>query len=349
MMVHEEQLSAVLSEFARTMATDFPIQAILDHFVDRIVDVLPVTGAGVTLISSGRAPHYIAASDESALRFERLQTELGEGPCLLAYESGSSVSVPDLRTDDRFAGFGPAGVEAGLAAVFTFPLRHDSGRLGALDLYRDTPGELDPHDLAVAQTLADVVTAYLLNAQARDDARERSEQLQYGSLHDPLTGLANRLLLQERLEHATRRAKRSHTNAAVLFIDLDRFKHVNDTYGHLVGDKLLIAVAHRLSTQIRPGDTLARFSGDEFVVLTEDMSSATDVEILAHRLDAAFGTPFVLGATEVMVTASIGVLRARRRCLEPAARKGRHGHVSSQTQGRCPSPVDRPARSPQDL
>jgi diguanylate cyclase (GGDEF)-like protein len=306
-MVHEEQLSSVLSEFARTLATDFPIQAILDHFVDRIVDLMPVTAAGVTLISSGQAPHYIAASDESALRYERLQTELGEGPCLLAYESGEAVSAPDLRNDDRFAAFGPAGVAAGLAAVFTFPLRHEGGRLGALDLYRDTPGGLDPADLRAAQTLADVVTAYLLNAQARDEARMKSEQFQYGTLHDPLTGLANRLLLQERLEHATRRAKRSHTNASVLFIDLDRFKHVNDTHGHLVGDKLLIAVARRLSALIRPGDTLARFSGDEFVMLSEDMRDATDVEALARRIDMAFARPFILGTTELTVTASIGV------------------------------------------
>ena len=79
-VVHEDKLSAVLSEFARTLATDFPIQGILDHLVERIVEVLPVTAAGVTLISAGKAPRYIAASDASALRFERLQTEIGGGP-----------------------------------------------------------------------------------------------------------------------------------------------------------------------------------------------------------------------------------------------------------------------------
>ena len=89
----DEKLSSVLSEFARTLATEFPIQGILDHLVKRIVDVLPISAAGVTLISAGTAPHYIAASDESALRFERLQTEVGQGPCLWAYESGEAVSV----------------------------------------------------------------------------------------------------------------------------------------------------------------------------------------------------------------------------------------------------------------
>ena len=189
------------------------------------------------------APRYIAASDESALRFERLQTEIGQGPCLSAYESGEAVAVPDLAADDRFPRFGPAAMAAGLAAVFTFPLRHGDGRLGALDLYRDTPGELDPHDMDAAQTLADVAAAYLLNARARDEARATSDRFRHSALHDPLTGLPNRLLLQQRLEHAAQRAKRSHTNAAILFADLDRFKQVNDTHGHQVGDELLLAVA----------------------------------------------------------------------------------------------------------
>src|SRR5664279_1571943 len=120
-MVQEAKMTAVLSEFARTLATDFPIQAILDHLVHRIVELLPVTAAGVTLISEGKAPQYIAASDASALRFERLQTKIGEGPCLLAYQTSVAVSIPDLGADDRFPAFSLAGVKAGLAAVFTFP------------------------------------------------------------------------------------------------------------------------------------------------------------------------------------------------------------------------------------
>ena len=103
----ERQLSAVLGEFARTMVTDFPIEAILDHLVVRIVEILPISAAGVTLIDAAADPRYIAASDGSALRFEKLQTELGEGPCLLAYRSGEAVQVPDLRAETRFPRFAP--------------------------------------------------------------------------------------------------------------------------------------------------------------------------------------------------------------------------------------------------
>jgi GAF domain-containing protein len=228
-MVNEDKLSAVLSEFARTLITDFPIQGILDHLVTRIVEILPVTSAGVTLITPGSAPHYIAASDDAALRYEQLQTLVGQGPCVAAFETGGAVSVADLSNDTRFPLFAPAAVAAGLAAVFTFPLRHGDGRLGALDLYRDSPGTLDDEDMAAAQTLADVAAAYLLNAQARDAAQAASDGFQHDALHDPLTGLPNRLLLHERLEHTTCRARRSHTHSAILFADIDRFKQVNDT------------------------------------------------------------------------------------------------------------------------
>jgi diguanylate cyclase (GGDEF)-like protein len=302
----EDTLAAVLSEFARTLITDFPIQRILDHLVDRIVDILPISSAGVTLISEGSSPRYIAASDDDARRFERLQTELDEGPCLLAYHSGVAIAVPDLAVDNRFGRFAPAASAVGLGAVFTFPLNQADERFGALDLYRAEPGELSPEAMTTAQTLADVVAAYLLNAESRDRALAMSDQFQHDAMHDTLTGLPNRLLLQERLNHAASRAKRIRTCTAILFLDLDRFKEVNDTYGHDVGDRLLIAVSHRLTGLIRASDTLARFSGDEFVFLCEEVHGSADVAMLAKRIDETFTRPFHLSGVDISVRASIG-------------------------------------------
>jgi diguanylate cyclase (GGDEF)-like protein len=306
-VVDDRTLALVLSEFARTLITDFPIQSILDHLVDRIVDVLAVTGAGVTLISPGAAPHYVAASDAAALDFERLQTEVEQGPCLAAFTAREAVSVPDLAHDDRFPLFAPAALEQGMAAVFAFPLRHGDECLGALDLYRDVAGELDRDDLQAAQTLADVVAAYLLNAQLRQEAQEQSDRFRTGSLHDALTGLPNRTLLQQRIEHAAERAQRSHTRVAVLFADLDRFKQVNDTHGHAAGDELLIAVARRLSAVLRPGDTLARVSGDEFVILCEDLADVADADRLAARVHHAFTDPFDVAGAHTTLSASVGI------------------------------------------
>ena len=217
---------------------------------------------------------------------------------------------PTSASDSRFPLFAPAAVAAGLAAVFTFPLRHGNGRLGALDLYRDSPGALDEGDMAAAQTLADVAAAYLLNAQARDDALADSDRFHHDALHDPLTGLPNRLLLHERLEHATLRARRSHTHSAILFADIDRFKHVNDTYGHTAGDELLVSVANRLTALMRAEDTLVRFSGDEFVILCEDLHSVADAERLVERIENTFAEPFALGDRSLTVSASVGIAYA---------------------------------------
>ena len=301
-----EELAEVLSVFARNMATDFPIQGILDHLVHRIVDIMPVTGAGVTLISPGVEPRFIAASSDAALSFEQLQSELAEGPCLAAYQDGAAVSIPDLTLEQRFPRFAPRALATGLAAVFTFPLNHDDVRLGALDLYRDTPGPLTDSFMRAAQTLADVAAAYLLNAQAREDLQDSANRSREASLHDPLTGLPNRTLMLERLEHAFLRGRRSRKATALFFVDLDNFKAVNDTHGHAVGDELLIAVGDRLRGTLRPGDTLARLSGDEFVILCEDLDDRARPDTIRDRVQAVLEPPFVMSTCELAVTASVG-------------------------------------------
>jgi diguanylate cyclase (GGDEF)-like protein len=314
---HEQQLSDVLSEFARTMATDFPIQSILDHLIDRIADMLPITAAGVTLISSDELPRYVAASDPLALSYEQLQTELGEGPCVLAYSSGEAVEVPDLRDEQRFPKFTPRALEAGMRAVFTFPLRHGDHQLGALDLYRETPGGLSAQAMATAQTLADVAAAYLINAQAREALEDSSERSRELSLHDGLTGLPNRTLMLERLEHAFQRTRRTGKTSAVIFVDLDKFKLVNDTHGHSVGNQLLVAVAMRLRRALRPPDTIARMHGDEFVILCEDLDNPDQAGPIVARLAAAMGRTFVLLTVHIDITASVGIAFADHHLHDP--------------------------------
>lgn len=173
----EQALSQVLGEFARTMVTDFPIQAILDRLVERMVQIVPVTAAGVSLINPAGTPHSGAASDQFAQQCEKLQSELDEGPSLLAWRSGNLVTVHDFRTEDRFPVFAPRALGAGLRASFTFPLRHGEYRLGALDLPRRAPGPLSTEDMTTATTPADVTAAYLVNAQGRDDLLALSTQI----------------------------------------------------------------------------------------------------------------------------------------------------------------------------
>ncbi len=306
-MNKRELLADLLIEFAHTLGEGYEIQQILDHLVVRIVDVLPVTGAGVMLMDSAGDLHFAAASNDAILAIETLQNELGEGPCLEAYQSGDSVAIPDLNIDERFPRFSGRAKEAGLAAVFTFPMSSGGNRLGALDLYRNESGALSDSDIEAAQVLSDVAAAYVHNARGQAAAAETLDLLRQRSLHDPLTGLPNRTLLKERLEQAVARATRTHQAVAVLFVDIDRFKSVNDRYGHQVGDQLLTAVAGRLKRILRAGDTLARLSGDEFVIVCEGLEKAELAERVAERVIAALLPPIELGSNSLHVTASVGL------------------------------------------
>ena len=151
-------------------------------------------------------------------------------------------------------------------------------------------------------------------------ARKRAEQqLAHQALHDPLTGLPNRALLFDRLDQGIRRSERSDRRLAVLFLDLDRFKVVNDGLGHSAGDQLLVAVAHRLRSAARPMDTVARFGGDEFVVLCEDLPDEDAASALAERLATTIRQPVSVGEREVTVTVSTGIATAKGRGAEPEA------------------------------
>jgi diguanylate cyclase (GGDEF)-like protein/PAS domain S-box-containing protein len=143
-----------------------------------------------------------------------------------------------------------------------------------------------------------------------EDVTERRalrERLAYAAIHDPLTGLPNRELFMDRLEVALRRTSRGGHHLAVIFLDLDRFKLINDSLGHDVGDQVLSAVADRLSSVMRSSDTLARFGGDEFTVLCDDVGDEADVLEVAQRLVVAMGQPLALSSGEVFVSLSVGI------------------------------------------
>jgi diguanylate cyclase (GGDEF)-like protein len=144
------------------------------------------------------------------------------------------------------------------------------------------------------------------------DHRRSVERLEHTAMHDALTGLPNRTLFLDRLEQSLRRARRrgAGSGGAVLFLDLDRFKVVNDSLGHQVGDELLRAVAKRLDAAIRPGDTVARMSGDEFTVLLEDVADPREATVVAERVLATLRDPFPAAGRELHVTCSIGIALA---------------------------------------
>ena len=172
----------------------------------------------------------------------------------------------------------------------------------------------DGHQCTVQFTITNLldnpsVGGLVLNTRDVSERRQLEDQLVHQAFHDSLTSLANRALFKDRVDHALQRTKRQTPSVAVLFLDLDGFKEVNDSLGHAAGDRLLIQVAERLHSCVRPSDTVARFGGDEFAVLIEDASDDIDVIQVAERVLEGLREPFVVNGRELHVRGSMGIAR----------------------------------------
>lgn len=207
---------------------------------------------------------------------------------------------PDLHASLQLAGCRSLVV----VPVSSAMAEPESGRhpgLGVLVCLRQHAHSPDSAELDLLREVADLAALAIEREQA-----ERG--LAHQALHDELTGLANRHLLLDRLEQALNRAKRRGRRLALMFLDLDRFKTINDTLGHDVGDQLLRQFAERLRLLVRPEDTVARFGGDEFVVLVEHVIDEQEATQIADRLEAAMNEPFQIGGQDLAVTASVGIV-----------------------------------------
>jgi diguanylate cyclase (GGDEF)-like protein len=177
----------------------------------------------------------------------------------------------------------------------------EHGRVfGSLTVYFDHPREFQPDELDTLRAIANLV--------ASATERELSaEEMRHRALHDPLTGLPNRTLFVDRLERALAHGGRHGTATGVLFLDIDYFKFINDSLGHSVGDELLCAVADRLGAATRAGDTVARFGGDEFLIICEEARDPVEVTEVATRIVEVLRKPFALAGNQHVVSTSIGI------------------------------------------
>ena len=192
-----------------------------------------------------------------------------------------------------------------------------NGGRGASTTFEYRVAHVDGHwrniDAVMTNLLEEAdVGAIVLNGRDVTDRRVLEQELLHQAFHDTLTGLANRALFLDRLSHAMDVGGRRVDPVAVLFLDLDDFKTVNDSLGHPVGDHLLVAVADRLRTAIRPGDTVARFGGDEFAVLVESGTMPEAAELVAKRITEALAPSFRVQDNDVTVRASIGIAFGQR-------------------------------------
>jgi diguanylate cyclase (GGDEF)-like protein len=209
-------------------------------------------------------------------------------------QNGAEIAEPDQRAElDTRLRDGLAGLY--VTHEISFP--STTGRVWSLEI-----GPYCPDGVNV-----DGVVCVARNVTGR---REAERQLAHQALHDSLTGLANRVLFMDRLDQALARLQRHASPLALLFVDLDHFKVVNDSLGHAAGDEVLVQASERLRRALRPTDTIARFGGDEFVILCEDAAGRAEAEEIAGRISDALARPFKVGDQEVVLTASTGIVIA---------------------------------------
>lgn len=279
------------------------------------VEALDIDGAGV-MVMGADGLRFVHALPDHITVVEQLQELLQRGPCQEAAQRQETVVVDGGHPADRWPEFADRADQLGICAAAALPLLARGRVWGVLDLYRSTGEPWTADNLAVAGMFADVAASYIVMADDRNTVELAQRDLEHAATHDTLTDLPNRTLLMDRLQHALDNAVRRRTALAVLFLDLDHFKVINDTYGHGVGDFVLLEVARRLSATLRGTDTLARLGGDEFVIICEDLSgSPVEVEqqltAVGERIIAALDAPPIhVAGVEVAASVSIGAALA---------------------------------------
>lgn len=287
-----------------------PYDTLPEESFDRIARI--VSGAlrvPVAIVSLTDGDRHIV---KSSIGFQGRSKVWRRVPLALSYSrdamaSGKPVMIGDATESAAAVGHkvSPDGVAYAVAPLVTnhgFVL----GTICAID-----PSPRAWTDIETG-CLLDIANSLVAELELSSDVlakRATQEHLLYSTLHDALTGLPNRSLFVERLRHAMRRTSRHPDDLfAVLFLDLDRFKEVNDNLGHFAGDELLRAVARRLEACLRPEDTVARLSGDEFVILLESIAEISDAGRIAERIEEALSFPINLGGAEITTSASMGIV-----------------------------------------
>jgi GAF domain-containing protein len=175
----DRQLLEVLRTFAATMVSDFLAEQALDDLMGAVPDILGVDGAGIMLEDDTGELRFVAASDDTVRLIEEFQVETGEGPCVMAYETGRPVQTDDLHADTPYPAFAAAALAAGLQAVHSFPMLIERTRVGALNVYRSSTGPLHEEGLETGQLFADLATSYLFTARRHDRLTRQIEGLRH--------------------------------------------------------------------------------------------------------------------------------------------------------------------------
>ncbi len=299
----EERLERDRSLILEQVAQNQPLPEILSRISSMLEIQIPGSRSSVLLLKdrrlwTGAAPHL---PQEYSDHLNGLPIGPGVGSCGTACFDNRTVITENIATDRLWDDYRELALPHGLRACWSMPIPSNRGDvLGSFAVYRDQPSCPSARDLefmAMATRLAAVAIEHRL----------LTDQLSHQAQHDALTGLPNRLLFQDRLNQALAQAERKKLQVAVLYMDLDRFKNINDMLGHSSGDALLRQASTRLQACIRKTDTLARLGGDEFTVVLSELNDPQDAMRVATKLIETMRAPFHVDRQELFVTLSLGI------------------------------------------
>ncbi|MES2537091.1 MAG: EAL domain-containing protein [Pseudomonadota bacterium] len=307
--ITERKQSEVLctrqNQILEMIATGKPLPEILEQLVKTIEFQCPGMLGSVLLIDEdgvhvqhGAAPH-LPAQYNRAINGATIGPQVGS--CGTAMYSGKPVIVTDIGTDPLWKDYRELALGFGLRACWSMPILSSQGKvLGSFAMYYRETRSPTPQDLRMAD-LASHIAGIAIERKRTED------YISHMAHHDALTGLPNRVMLQASLSQALARARRHKDSVAVVFIDLDNFKNINDSLGHHVGDVLLKAVAERLQHCLRQGDLVARLGGDEFVIILTTQPHSNEAALVAGKVLTILEPPFSTDGHAFYISGSIGI------------------------------------------
>lgn len=298
-----EQLERDRNRVLEMIAKGEPLSRILEQIALLIERQRPDTLCSILLLREGHLYHGAGPSlpSDYIQAVDGLAVGPSAGSCGTACFRGEIVVTEDIVTDPLWDGFRDIGLRHGLRACWSVPIFSSTEQvLGTFAMYSRLPSRPNAGDLELLETARRMASIAI-------EQHRLTDRLIHQAHHDPLTNLPNRILYEDRLQQALAHAEREGRFVALLLIDLDRFKRINDTFGHHVGDLLLKEVGRRLRSCARQNDTVARWGGDEFTMVLTDLETPGDAARVADRVLQVLRAPVCIEDHEFFITASIGI------------------------------------------